>query len=126
MSPSAATRVEWSRRLAQALVSAGQLPEADSAMLLEESSASGVTLASLLVSRGLVAPQVIVSTFGQIAQMPTVDLYANGPSQDAVLALPPAVANDYAAIGYAFHDGTLHVAFAEPPSSADIDQLSTL
>jgi twitching motility protein PilT len=126
MSPSAATRVEWSRRLAQALVSAGQLPEAVSAALLEEAAAAGVTLASLLVSRGLVAPQAIVTTFGQIAQMPTVDLYANGPSQDAVMALPPAVANDYAAIGYAFHDGTLHVAFAEPPSSSDLDQLSTL
>jgi twitching motility protein PilT len=93
---------------------------------LEEASAAGVTLASLLVSRGLVAPQAIVTTFGQLAQMPTVDLYANGPSQDAVMALPPAVANDYAAIGYAFHDDTLHVAFAEPPSSSDLDQLSTL
>jgi twitching motility protein PilT len=126
MSPSAATRVEWSRRLAQALVSTGQLPEADSAALLEEASAAGVTLASLLVSRGLVAPQAIVTTFGQLAQMPTVDLYANGPSQDAVMALPPAVANDYAAIGYAFQNDTLHVAFAEPPSSSDLDQLSTL
>ncbi len=126
MSPSAATRVEWSRRLAQALVSAGELPEADSAALLEESGAAGVTLASLLVSRGLVTPQVVVTTFGQLSQMPTVDLYANRPSQDAVLALPPTVANDYAAIGYAFHDGTLHVAFGEPPSSDDINQLSTL
>jgi len=126
MSPSAATRVEWSRRLAQALVSAGELPEADSASLFEESAATGVSLASLLVSKGKVAPQVIVATFGQLAQMPTVDLYANRPAQDAVQALPPTVANDYAAIGYAFHDGTLHVAFGEPPSSADLDQLSTL
>ena len=126
MSPSAATKIEWSRRLAQALVSAGQLPEADSAALLEESGATGVTLASLLVSRGLVAPQLIVTTFGQLAQMPTVDLYTNRPSQDAVLALPAAVASDYGAIGYAFQDGTLHVAFSVPPSSEEIDQLSTL
>jgi twitching motility protein PilT len=102
------------------------LPDADSAALLEESGTTGVPLASLVVSRGLVAPQVIVTTFGQLAQLPTVDLYANRPSQDAVQALPPAVANDYGAIGYAFHDGTLHVAFGEPPSSSDIDQLSTL
>ncbi len=38
MSPSAATRVEWSRRLAQALVSAGQLSEEQSGQLLEEST----------------------------------------------------------------------------------------
>ena len=126
MSPSAATRVEWSRRLAQALVSAGQLSQPDAAALLEETSASGRSLASLLVSRGLVPAQVIVSDSRSAGSDADRGPLQNRPSQDAVMALPAAVANDYDAIGYAFHEGTLHVAFAEPPSSEDLNQLSAL
>jgi twitching motility protein PilT len=126
MSPSAATRVEWSRRLAQALVSAGLLSEEDAGALLEESSASGASLGALVVSRGKVAPQVVMSTFGQLAQLPTVDLYANSPSQDAVSAIPPEVTERFGAIGYAFHEDALHVAFGEPPSPEDLGELSSI
>ena len=126
MSPSAATRVEWSRRLAQALVSAGLLSEEDAGALLEESSASGASLGALVVSRGKVASQVVMTTFGQLAQLPTVDLYANSPSQDAVSAVPSEVAVRFGAIGYAFFEDALHVAFGEPPSPEDISELSSI
>jgi twitching motility protein PilT len=126
MSPSAGTRVEWSRRLAQALVSSGQLSEEQAGTLLEESTKSGESVASLLVTQGIVTPQVILTTLSQLTQLPTVDLYTNRPSPDAISALPPIVASEYGAIGYAFHEGTLHVAFGEPPSSDDIESLSAL
>jgi twitching motility protein PilT len=126
MSPSAGTRIEWSRRLTQALVSSGQLTEADAGAILEEAGASGVSAGSLVVKKGIVTPQVVLTALSQLTQLPTVDLYANSPSPDAVGAVPPAAATDYQAIGYAFHEGTLHVAFGEPPTSDDIEALSAL
>jgi len=124
MSPTAATRVEWSRRLAEALVSAGELSDLDAGALLEESAATGVSLGSLLVTRGTLPPNVVTATLGQLSQLPTVDLYSNRPTQDAVAALPVEVAAEFGAIGYAFHEGTLHVAFGEPPSPEDVGELS--
>lgn len=126
MSPTAATRVEWSRRLAQALIETGQIAELDANAVLAESEATGVPLGSLLATKGMISPQVVTATLGQVAQLPTVDLYTNRPSPDAVQALPAATASEYGAIGYAFHDGSLHVAFGEPPSADDLSALSTL
>jgi twitching motility protein PilT len=126
MSPSAATRVEWSRRLAQALIESGQIAEVDANAVLAESQATGVSFGSLVATKGMVSPQVVMATLGQLAQLPTVDLYANRPSPDAVAAVPAAVANDYGAIGYAFHEGLLHVAFGEPPSPDELAALSAL
>src|ERR1700721_2630882 len=117
MSPSAATRVEWSRRVAQALVETGQLAEVDANALLAESAATGTPFGSLAAAKGMLSPQVVTATLGQLAQLPTLALYTNRPSADAVQALPVAVASDYGAIGYAFHEGALHVAFGEPPST---------
>ena len=59
MSPSAATRVEWSRRLAQALIETGQVAELDANAALAESEATGVSLGSLLATYVLetVGPQ---------------------------------------------------------------------
>jgi twitching motility protein PilT len=126
MSPSSATRVEWSRRLAQALVETGQLVEVDANAILAESAATGAPFGSLCVAKGMVSAQAITATLGQVAQLPTVDLYTNRPSADAVQALPAAAASDYGAIGYAFHEGVLHVAFGEPPSPEELAALSAL
>jgi len=51
MSPSAATRVEWSRRVAQALVETGQLAEVDANALLAESAATGTPFGSLAAAK---------------------------------------------------------------------------
>jgi twitching motility protein PilT len=126
MSPSAATRTEWSRRLAQALVSAGELSDADAAALVEESAGTGVPLGSLLVAKGRFTPQGVMSVLGQLSQLPTVDLYTNTPTPEAMSALPAEIAAEYGAIGYAFHEGTLHVAFGEPPSPDDVRDLSSI
>jgi twitching motility protein PilT len=126
MSPSAATRVEWSRRLAQALIETGQIAEVDANAVLAESQATGASFGSVVAAKGMVSPQVVMATLGQLAQLPTVDLYANRPSPDAVAALPAAAASDYGAIGYAFHEGLLHVAFGEPPSPDELAALSAL
>jgi twitching motility protein PilT len=126
MSPSADTRVEWSRRLAQALIETGQLAQVDANALLAESEATGVPLAGLAAAKGMVAPQAVTAILGQLAQLPTVDLYTNRPSPDAIQAIPADVARNLGAIGYAFHEGALHVAFGEPPSPEDLADLSAV
>jgi twitching motility protein PilT len=112
--------------LAQALIETGQIAEVDANAVLAESGATGVSLGSLVAAKGMVSPQVVTATLGQLAQLPTVDLYTNRPSPEAVAAIPPAVASDYGAIGYAFHDGALHVAFGEPPSQEELAALASL
>ena len=80
----AETRVEWSTRLAQALVQGGYETEANLAPLLAEARATGQTLAELLISRNLALPGVVVGALAHLAQLPAIDLTAMTPSPDAV------------------------------------------
>ncbi len=80
MSPvNAETRVEWSTRLAQALVQGGYDTEANLDPLLAEARATGQTLAELLISRNLALPGVVVGALAHLAQMPAIDLTAMTP-----------------------------------------------
>ena len=77
MSPiTAASRTEWSTRLAQALVQGGYDTESNLAPLVEESRKTGQSLAFLLVSRNLALPGVVVGALAHLAQLPAVDLAA--------------------------------------------------
>jgi twitching motility protein PilT len=126
MSPvTAETHVEWSTRLSQALVQGGYETEANLAPLLAESRATGETLASLLVSRGLALPGVVVGALAHLAQLPAVDLMAITPSPDAVGAMPQTMMQQYEAVPLKFDGNVLSVAFAEPPSQSDIEALSS-
>ena len=116
MSPvTAETRVEWSTRLAQALVQGGYDTEANLAPLLAEARATGQTLAELLISRNLALPGVVVGALAHLAQMPAIDLAAMTPSPDAVAAMPEDVAQEFEAVALQFDGNVLAVAFAEPP-----------
>jgi twitching motility protein PilT len=126
MSPvTAETHVEWSTRLSQALVQGGYETEANLAPLLAESRATGETLATLLVSRGLALPGVVVGAMAHLAQLPAVDLMAITPSPDAVAAMPQTLMQQYEAVPLKFDGNVLSVAFAEPPSQSDIEALSS-
>ena len=126
MSPvNAETRVEWSTRLAQALVQGGYDTEANLNPLLAEARATGQTLAELLISRNLALPGVVVGALAHLAQMPAIDLTAMTPSPDAVAALPVDAAREFEAVALQFDGNVLAVAFAEPPTSADVDALAS-
>jgi twitching motility protein PilT len=126
MSPSAATRTEWARRFAQALIAAGTITEADATPLIDEARTSGAPFGWLVLSRGLASPQVVLSTASQLAQLPTVDLYSDRPTADAVQAVPPSVGHQYRAVGLRNQDGHFVVAFAEPPDADDLRSLGAL
>jgi twitching motility protein PilT len=117
--------VEWSAKLAQALVQGGYETESNLAPLLAESHATGQPLATLLISRGLALPGVVVGALAHLAQLPAIDLGAMTPTPDATAAMPPEVAREFGAVALQFDGHTLAVAFAEPPSPEDVNSLAS-
>jgi twitching motility protein PilT len=126
MSPvTSETRVEWSSRLAEALVQGGYDTQANLAPLVAEAQATGESLAMLLISRNLALPGVVVGALAHLAKMQAIDLAAVVPSPDAVASMAEAVAQEYGAVALQFDGTVLAVAFAEPPSSEDVDALAS-
>jgi twitching motility protein PilT len=121
----AETKVDWSTRLAQALVQGGYETETNLQPLLAEAHSSGQTLAELLISRNLALPGVVVGALGHLAQLPAVDLAATAPNPDATAAVPVEVARAFGALALQFEGDVLVVAFAEPPSNHEVDELAS-
>ena len=86
------TRVEWSSRLAQALVQGGYDTESNLTPLVAEAKATDQSLATLLISRNLALPGVVVGALAHLAQLPAIDLAAMAPNSDAMAAMPEDVA----------------------------------
>jgi twitching motility protein PilT len=118
------TRTEWSDRLAQALVQSGYETESNLTPLLAESKATGQSLASLLITRNLALPGVVVGALAHLSHLPAVDIAAMVPAPEATACLPAAVAQEYEAMALQFDGRVLSVAFAEPPSPQDVDALA--
>ena len=124
MSPvSTAARVEWSLRLAQALVNGGYATEANLSPLLTEAQATGQALATLLIARQVAIPSVVVGTLAQVSQLPAVDLAATTPDPDAFSAVGPA-GLEFRAVGLRLDGNQIAVAFGEPPSNDEVQALS--
>jgi twitching motility protein PilT len=126
MSPiTAASRTEWSTRLAQALVQGGYDTDSNLAPLVEESRQTGQSLAFMLISRNQALPGVVVGALAHLAQLPAVDLAAMTPSPEARSAMSDAIAEQYEAIPLQFDGNVLAVAFSEPPAQEDVDSLAS-
>ncbi len=126
MSPvTAESRIEWSSRLAQALVQSGYETESNLVPLVAESRATGQSLAYLLISRNLALPGVVVGALAHLSELPAIDIGAMNPSPDATACMPEAVAQEYEAVALQFDGRVLSVAFAEPPSPEDVDSLAS-
>jgi len=123
MSPSAATRVEWARRLTQALVAGGYVREADVTPLFDEASAGGSSFTALVIGRAVASPEVTLGVLSQISQLPVADL-VNDPPEPAAAQVMSAVGPDYGAVGYRIDGTRLMVAFADPPDAEDVHALS--
>ena len=98
MSPSAATRVEWARRLAGGLVSHGYLHEDMVMPVVDEATATGVSFTALLISRGLVSAEVAVGMLSQLTQLPAVDLAVDRPSAPAIDLVPVTISSSTRAL----------------------------
>ncbi|MGC8462265.1 MAG: PilT/PilU family type 4a pilus ATPase [Acidimicrobiales bacterium] len=118
-----AARVEWSLRLAQALVNGGYATEANLSPLLTEAQATGQSLATLLIARQVAIPSVVVGTLAQLSQLPAVDLAATTPDPDALSAVGTA-GLDFRAVGLRLDGNQIAVAFGEPPSNEEVQALS--
>jgi twitching motility protein PilT len=126
MSPTAAARAEWSRRLARALISGGYVQENVLTPLLTEATDAGMPLGTMLISRGVTQPPVVVNTLAQLARLPAIDLSAEPPSTDAIGLLPAQVGMDHGALAVRRAGNQLIVAFGEPPEVSDVRSLGDL
>jgi twitching motility protein PilT len=124
MSPSATTRVEWARKLTQALIAGGYVREADVTPLFDEANAGGSSFTALVIGRAVASPEVTLGVLSQISQLPVADLANDPPEPAAVQAMQSAVGPDYGAIGYRIDGQRLMVAFADPPDTDDVQALS--
>ncbi len=124
MSPSATTRVEWARKLTQALVAGGYVREADVTPLFDEASAGGSSFTALVIGRAVASPEVTLGVLSQISQLPVADLVNDPPEPEAVSALLNVTGPDYGAVGYRIDGQRLMVAFADPPDVDDLRALS--
>ena len=124
MSIATDNRSEWSERLAQALIEGGYETRANLAPLLEEAKASNQSLAMLLISRGLALPGVVVGALAQLAQLPAIAIAAVQPNAEAMAALPNVVGQEFGAIALQYDGNTLAVAFSEPPTPEEVDELA--
>ncbi len=126
MSPSAATRTEWNRRLAQALQADGAAAGAVTAVLDEAAASASSSFPRLLVQRGVTDGPTVLATLAHLAQLPAVDLYHDGPDAGALGALPAVLGREYGAVGHRLQGEQLVVAFAEPPDTDDLRSLSAM
>jgi len=126
MSPvTAESRIEWSNRLAQALVQSGYETESNLVPVLAEARATGQSLATLLLTKKLALPGVVVGALAHLSQLTAIDISLVTPSPEATACMPDAVAQEYEAVALQFDGRVLSVAFAEPPTPQDIDALAS-
>ncbi len=126
MSPvTAESRAEWSNRLAQALVQSGYETESNLVPVVAEARATGQSLATLLLTKKLALPGVVVGALAHLSQLTAVDISLVSPSPEATACMPDAVAQEYEAVALQFDGRVLSVAFAEPPTPQDVDALAS-
>ncbi len=117
-------RAEWSLRLAQALVSGGYATETNLSPLLTEAQATDQPLATLLISRNLAQPGVVVGTLAQLAQLPAIDLANVVPDPGTLALIPEPTGSQYGAVAVKVDGDQLAVAFGEPPSDDVVESLT--
>src|ERR1700676_5028644 len=126
MSPSASTRGERARRLAQSIVSDGYANDSDVAPVLSEATDQGSSFPALLISRDVTSQEVVLGLLSQLTRLPVVDLDHDRPSDEALAAAPFTVAREYGAVGYRLDGDQLTTAFGDPPDEDDVRALSVL
>jgi twitching motility protein PilT len=127
MSPqSTANRADLSRRLARSLISGGYVQEAALAPHLAEAGATDQPLGTVLIARGVLPASIVVNSLAQLSRLPSIDLFADPPTPEAMKLLPPALTKDHRAIAIRLVDQRLLIAFEEPPELVELRSLGDL
>ena len=105
---------EWSKRLAETLVSSGRLQGDTAVAILSEAGSSGRPVAAVLADRGLVDPASTLAELSRISGVPSVDISASRPMGEAFRLVPELFARELTVIGYKLEAGCLTLACAEP------------
>src|SRR5262245_27552869 len=97
------------------------IPEAKVALVREQ--ARTMPVVQVLVDQGLASSEAIARIVAARHQLPVVELGATGIDPDATAAIPLHVLERVAAVPYAFENGSLCVAIADPQNIHGIDEL---
>ncbi|HVC24412.1 MAG TPA: PilT/PilU family type 4a pilus ATPase [Acidimicrobiales bacterium] len=116
---------EWSRRLAEALVSSGRLDADAARAALARSAASGTPVAILLAHDGIVDSAEALECLSAISGLRAVDLDRDPPTLAAAAAVPLAVARYHRAIGQRLEDGYLVLACSEPLAADHLQSIAS-
>jgi type IV pilus assembly protein PilB len=105
------------------LLSATKLVPEDKLALARGRAQQTRSLAAALVEEGVASSEGIAKMLAARHQLPLVDLAFAGVNEDAARELPLHVLERIGAIPYAFQDGKLHVAVADPANLHGLDEL---
>jgi type IV pilus assembly protein PilB len=105
------------------LLSATKLVSEDKLALARGRAQQTRSLAAALVEEGVASSEGIAKMLAARHQLPLVDLAFAGVNEDAARELPLHVLERIGAIPYAFQDGRLHVAVADPANLHGLDEL---
>ncbi len=103
-----------SRRLGEFLVERKVLSRDQLEVTLAESRHSGEMLPTLLLRKHIVSEKDLAAAIAEIVDMRFVDFEELPLHPDAATVVPADIARDFHALGVAFEDGRLVVAFADP------------
>jgi type IV pilus assembly protein PilB len=105
------------------LLAATKLVPEDKLSLARGRAQQTRSLAAALVEEGVASSEGIAKMLAARHQLPLVDLAAEGVDVEAARELPLHVLERIGAIPFAFKDGRLHVAVADPANLHGLDEL---
>jgi type IV pilus assembly protein PilB len=105
------------------LLAATKLVPEDKLALARGRAQQTRSLATALVEEGVASSEGIARMLAARHQLPLIDLAFSGVDEDAARELPLHVLERIGAIPYAFQDGRLHVAVADPANLHGLDEL---
>jgi type IV pilus assembly protein PilB len=105
------------------LLAATKLVPADKLALARGRAQQTRSLAAALVEEGVASSEGIAKMLAARHQLPLVDLAAEGVDVEAARELPLHVLERIGAIPFAFKDGRLHIAVADPANLHGLDEL---
>ena len=105
------------------LLAATRLVPEDKLALARGRAQTTRSLATALVEEGVASSEGIARMLAARHQLPLVDLALNGVDEDAARELPLHVLERIGAIPYAYKDGKLQIAVADPANLHGLDEL---
>ncbi len=115
---------KWSQSVADALVSSGRLSREDAQRALARCATESTPILTVLAGEGLVPMGDGLECLSAISGVRAVDVHAQPPTPDALVAVPSEVAHRYRSVGYRIEDGRIVIASAEPLGVSELRALA--